>query len=62
MSDQSEFLNLWYVAIIFNDLLTLLGTGYKIQLESRVSLYTVSCEYSEVQLIRTTILTDKNWS
>lgn len=35
-SDQCEFLNLWYVAIIINDILTLVGTGYKIQLEIRV--------------------------
>ncbi|XP_052279218.1 mucolipin-3-like isoform X3 [Dreissena polymorpha] len=35
MADQCEFLNLWYVTIIINDALTLVGSGYKIQLESR---------------------------
>ncbi|KAL4235836.1 Mucolipin-2 [Mactra antiquata] len=35
VSDQCEFLNLWYVTIIINDVLTIVGTGYKIQLETR---------------------------
>ncbi|XP_053394863.1 mucolipin-3-like isoform X2 [Mercenaria mercenaria] len=34
-SDQCEFLNLWYVTIIINDLLTIVGTAFKIQLELR---------------------------
>lgn len=34
-SDQCEFLNLWYVTIIINDILTVVGTGYKIELETR---------------------------
>lgn len=35
LSDQMEFLNLWYVTIIINDVLTIVGSGYKIQLEGR---------------------------
>lgn len=34
-ADQMEFLNLWYVTIIVNDVLTIVGSGYKIQLEGR---------------------------
>jgi len=34
--DQCEFLNLWYVTIIINDILTIAGTGFKLQLETRV--------------------------
>ncbi|XP_060574961.1 mucolipin-3-like [Ruditapes philippinarum] len=34
-SDQCEFLNLWYVTIIINDLLTIVGTAFKMQLELR---------------------------
>lgn len=35
LSDQCEFLNLWYVTIIINDILTVIGTAFKIQLELR---------------------------
>lgn len=35
LSDQCEFLNLWYVTIIINDVLTIIGTAFKIQLELR---------------------------
>ena len=36
LSDKLEFLNLWYVTIIINDILTIVGSGYKIQIEGRV--------------------------
>ncbi|XP_052777042.1 mucolipin-3-like [Mya arenaria] len=34
-ADQCEFVNLWYVTIIINDVLTMAGSGLKIQLETR---------------------------
>ncbi|KAK6189007.1 hypothetical protein SNE40_005064 [Patella caerulea] len=34
-SDQLEFLNLWYVLIIVNDILTLVGSSFKIMLENK---------------------------
>ena len=37
LSDHFEFVNLWYVTIIINDILTVVGSGYKIQIEGRVS-------------------------
>ncbi|ESO94525.1 hypothetical protein LOTGIDRAFT_118439 [Lottia gigantea] len=35
LSEQLEFLNLWYVLIIINDILTLAGSCFKIMLESK---------------------------
>ncbi|KAK3091912.1 hypothetical protein FSP39_023650 [Pinctada imbricata] len=34
-ADRMEFLNLWYVVIVINDLLTVIGSAIKIQLEHR---------------------------
>ncbi|RUS71855.1 hypothetical protein EGW08_020389 [Elysia chlorotica] len=39
-SDHMEYINMWYVVIICNDVLTLIGSAFKIQLESRV--FTIS--------------------
>ncbi|KAJ8305457.1 hypothetical protein KUTeg_016002 [Tegillarca granosa] len=36
-SDQMEFLNLWYVCIVINDILTIIGSSFKIQLDNRVN-------------------------
>ena len=36
-SDRMEFVNLWYFLIIVNDVFTIIGTAYKIELETRVS-------------------------
>ena len=44
LSDKLEFLNLWYVTIIVNDILTIVGSGYKIQIESRVGERNQICE------------------
>ncbi|KAK7101273.1 mucolipin-3-like isoform X2 [Littorina saxatilis] len=35
MSDRMEFVNLWYFLLIVNDIFTLAGSAYKIQLETR---------------------------
>lgn len=34
-SDRFEFVNLWYVLIVINDVLTVVGSSFKIQLERR---------------------------
>lgn len=34
-SDKFEFLNLWYVAIVLNDIFTLVGSAFKIQIENK---------------------------
>ncbi|KAK3786961.1 hypothetical protein RRG08_037426 [Elysia crispata] len=39
-SDHLEYINMWYVIIICNDALTIVGSAFKIQLESRV--FTIS--------------------
>ena len=36
LSDRMEFLNLWYILIILNDICTIIGSALKIQLETRV--------------------------
>nr|KAG5705297.1 hypothetical protein BaRGS_010748 [Batillaria attramentaria] len=35
LSDHLEFVNFWYLLIIVNDVFTIVGTAYKIQLETR---------------------------
>jgi mucolipin len=34
---QLEFLNMWYIMIIINDVLIILGSGIKEQIERKVS-------------------------
>ena len=34
--DKLEFLNMWYVLIIINDILTIVGSAIKIQIENKV--------------------------
>lgn len=36
-SDRMEFVNLWYILITVNDVVTIIGSAFKIQLEIRVS-------------------------
>ncbi|GFN95147.1 mucolipin-3-like [Plakobranchus ocellatus] len=38
--DHLEYINMWYVVIICNDILTIVGSAFKIQLETRV--FTIS--------------------
>ena len=37
LSDRLEFINFWYVSIIINDLMTIVGSSLKIQIESQRS-------------------------
>lgn len=34
-SDKFEFINLWYIAIVINDIFTVIGSAFKIQLENK---------------------------
>lgn len=34
-SDQFEFINLWYVVIVINDVFTVIGSSFKIQIENK---------------------------
>ncbi|XP_041359222.1 mucolipin-3-like isoform X2 [Gigantopelta aegis] len=42
MSDKSEFINLWYLLIIINDILTVTGSAFKIQLEDQLMTFDAS--------------------
>ncbi|BFZ17152.1 hypothetical protein BsWGS_20193 [Bradybaena similaris] len=45
-SAHMEYINMWYIIIICNDVLTIVGTAFKIQLESRV--FSISSENYEI--------------
>ncbi|CAG5117238.1 unnamed protein product, partial [Candidula unifasciata] len=45
-SAHLEYINMWYIIIICNDALTIVGTAFKIQLESRV--FSISSENYEI--------------
>ena len=51
MSDQMEFVNMWYVLIIINDVLTVTGSILKIKIENKVGVFTGTG--------RLTLITDK---
>ena len=34
-SDQFEFINLWYVVIVINDIITVIGSAFKIQIDNK---------------------------
>lgn len=38
-SERMEFVNLWYFLIITNDIFTIIGSSFKIQLETRVIFF-----------------------
>jgi len=40
LSDQMEFVNMWYVLIIINDVLTVTGSILKIRIENKVGAFT----------------------
>ena len=45
MHDRFEFLDFWYIIIIINDILTIVGSAYKIQTENGVGIikFTLFC-------------------
>ncbi|XP_055884751.1 mucolipin-3-like isoform X4 [Biomphalaria glabrata] len=45
-SNHMEYINMWYILIICNDVLTVIGSSFKIQLETRV--FSVTSENYEV--------------
>ena len=38
MHDRFEFLDFWYIIIIINDILTIVGSAYKIETENGVGI------------------------
>lgn len=45
---QLEFLNMWYIMIIVNDVLIILGSGIKEQIERKVSFALICCKCMSV--------------
>lgn len=37
-SDKLEFINMWYILILVNDVLTIFGSIFKIMIENKVGL------------------------
>ncbi|KAL8575327.1 hypothetical protein ACOMHN_003161 [Nucella lapillus] len=49
--DRMEFVNLWYFLIIVNDIITIIGAAYKIQLETRtVSITSFNYDWCSLML------------